>query len=93
VTLILLVLLGVAILVVVALVLAFNEDGLQDEPPDYGDLGLPDRRLDADDIPRLRFRIGLRGYRMEDVDAALDRVAQSMRDPGPIQDPAPPADR
>jgi DivIVA domain-containing protein len=86
VTLILLVLLGVAILVAVALVLAFNEDGLQDEPPDYGDLGLPDRLLDADDIPRLRFRIGLRGYRMEDVDAALDRVAQSMRDTEPRAD-------
>jgi DivIVA domain-containing protein len=86
VTLILLVLLGVAILVAVALVLAFNEDGLQDDPPDYGDLGLPDRLLDADDIPRLRFRIGLRGYRMEDVDAALDRVAQSMRDAEPHVD-------
>jgi DivIVA domain-containing protein len=93
VTLILLVLLGVAILVVVALVLAFYEDGLQDEPPDYGDLGLPDRLLDAEDIPRLRFRIGLRGYRMEDVDAALDRVAQSMRDAASTPDPGPRADR
>lgn len=85
-TLILLVLLGVAILVVVALVLAFNEDGLHDEPIDHGDLGLPDRLLNADDIHRLRFRIGLRGYRMEDVDAAMDRLAESMRDAEPPTD-------
>jgi DivIVA domain-containing protein len=73
------VLVGVVILVAVALALAYNDDGLHDETPDHGDLGLPDRPLTADDISGLRFRVGMRGYRMEDVDAALDRIAQSMR--------------
>jgi DivIVA domain-containing protein len=77
--LIVVVLLGVAILTGVALVLASRDDGLNEEPVDHGDLGLPDRPLTADDISSLRFRVGLRGYRMEDVDAALDQIAASMR--------------
>jgi DivIVA domain-containing protein len=83
VTLIVLVLVGVAVLIGVALVLSFKDDGLPDETIDHGDFGIPDRPLTPDDIPRLRFRIGWRGYRMEDVDAALDRVAESMRREAP----------
>jgi len=79
VVLIIFVLVGVAVLIGVALVLSFNDEVLPDETVDHGDFGLPDRPLTSDDIPRLRFRVGLRGYRMEDVDAALDRVAESMR--------------
>lgn len=71
----------VALLIVVggALVLMIPSDGLSEEPVDHVDLGLPDRPLRADDIARLRFRTGLRGYRMEDVDAALDRIAEALR--------------
>jgi DivIVA domain-containing protein len=72
------VLVGVVLLVGVALVLAFHDEGLPDEAVDHGDLGLPDRPLTAADLSGLRFRVGLRGYRMEDVDAALDRIAQSL---------------
>jgi DivIVA domain-containing protein len=72
------VLVGIVLLVGFALVLAFHDDGLPDETVDHGDLGLPDRPLTAADVAGLRFRVGLRGYRMEDVDAALDRIAQSM---------------
>jgi DivIVA domain-containing protein len=86
VTLIVLVLVGIAVLLGVAGYLARNDDGLHEEATDHRDLGLPDRQLRAEDIGTLRFRTGLRGYRMEDVDLALDQIAQSMRDardPGP----------
>jgi len=77
--LIVLVLLGIIILIGVALALTLNDRGLSEETVDHGDLGLPDRRLTADDIAGLRFRTSARGYRMEDVDNALERIAESMR--------------
>jgi DivIVA domain-containing protein len=52
---------------------------MDDAPIDHGDLGLPDRMLTPDDVGNLRFRTGLRGYRMEDVDAALAKIAEAMR--------------
>lgn len=38
----------------------------------------PDRPLDRSDLDRLRFPLALRGYRMEDVDDALNRVAAEL---------------
>jgi DivIVA domain-containing protein len=73
------VLVGVIVLVGVALVLTLHDDGVRNEAEDHGDLGLPDRLLTADDIPALRFRTGARGYRMQDVDAALEQIAVSLR--------------
>lgn len=73
---------GLVILVAVALVLSLSDDGLKREEVDHLDLGIPDRRLSADDIAGLRFRTAVRGYRMEDVDRALHRIAESMREPG-----------
>jgi DivIVA domain-containing protein len=83
VVLIVVVLAGVIVLLGFALMLSLNDDGLPDEVVDHGDLGMPDRQLSADDVAGLRFRTGFRGYRMEDVDAALARLAQSMRANGP----------
>jgi DivIVA domain-containing protein len=77
--LIVVVLVGVVILLAAALVLSFTDGGLREEPVDHVDLGLPDRTLTADDIAGLRFRVCVRGYRMQDVDAALDRLAQALR--------------
>jgi DivIVA domain-containing protein len=74
---IVIVLVGVVLLIGVALMLSLSDGGLHDEPVDHRDLGLPDRPLTLDDIAGLRFRTGLRGYRMEDVDAALDRIQQA----------------
>jgi DivIVA domain-containing protein len=74
------VLVGVIVLVGIALILALHDEEPRGDQVDHGDLGLPDRTLTADDIPALRFRIGLRGYRMEDVDVALNRVAEALRD-------------
>jgi DivIVA domain-containing protein len=34
--------------------------------------------LRSDDISRLRFRVGLRGYRMADVDAALEAAQLAL---------------
>ncbi len=74
------VLVGIAILGGVAVVLSLVDRGLEDEPVDHPDLGVPDRPLTSADVPGLRFRVGWRGYRMDDVDTALERLAQSLRD-------------
>src|SRR3954466_8693723 len=63
---------GVVVLLALAFVLSRDSAAIEDEPVDSVDSGLPaDRLLRSDDIPRLRFRVGLRGYRMSDVAAAL----------------------
>lgn len=85
------VVIGVAILTGLAVMLAMTDRGLADEPVDRMDDGLPDGLLRAADLPGLRFRIGLRGYRMDDVDAALERIHASMRaveDPDGAESPA-----
>lgn len=85
---------GIVVLLGLALVLARNLPVFDDEPEDVADNGLPaDRLLRSDDIPRLRFRVGLRGYRMTDVDAAFDAVqralaaAEGRSEPGAEQPP------
>jgi DivIVA domain-containing protein len=72
------VLIGVALLTGFAIVLALTDSPMSDEAVDRIDAGLPDRPLTSADIPRLRFRVGLRGYRMDDVDAALQRIQQGL---------------
>lgn len=37
-----------------------------------------DRPLVADDLRRVRFSLALRGYRMSEVDALLDRLAREL---------------
>lgn len=70
---------GVAVLLVLAFVLSRDVDVLDDEPEDAADSGIPaDRLLRSDDIPRLRFRVSLRGYRMADVDAALEAAQRAL---------------
>jgi DivIVA domain-containing protein len=49
--------------------------------PDRPDLRLPrDRPVGKEDIDRLRFSVGLRGYRMQEVDQVLDRLADELAD-------------
>ena len=70
---------GVVVLLALAFLLSRDVPVLDDEPDDAKDTGLPtDRLLRSDDIARLRFRVGLRGYRMSDVDAALEAVQRSL---------------
>ena len=56
-------------------------------PPAYDDrpdLVLPEGRpLGAGDLRRVRFPLALRGYRMSDVDALLDRLATEFEDRAP----------
>jgi DivIVA domain-containing protein len=44
--------------------------------------------LGADDLRRVRFSIALRGYRMSEVDALLDRLAGQLEAP-PVSDERP----
>jgi DivIVA domain-containing protein len=87
VALIVAVLVGIALLGGVAIALSILDHGLENEPVDHPDLGVPERPLTAADVPGLRFRVGWRGYRMDDVDAAMDRLAQSLRDAEARTDP------
>jgi len=47
--------------------------------PDRPDVALPyDRPLRAGDLESVRFSVGFRGYRMDDVDDVFDRVASEL---------------
>jgi DivIVA domain-containing protein len=39
---------------------------------------LPDNKITADDVRTVRFAMALRGYRMSDVDWALERMAEEL---------------
>lgn len=90
---VLVVVVAVGILVGVALLASGRFATLDDEPVDTADLGLPEGRLlRSDDIPRLRLRTvagirgAVRGYRMSDVDAAMQQVCEALRaaEEGPV---------
>lgn len=70
-----------AVLFVASLVATRDGELLVDAPRDRPDPGLPTgRALRAGDLDRVRFPMALRGYRMADVDALLDRLAAELRD-------------
>lgn len=70
---------GVVLLLGLAWALSRGAETLPDEPDDSPDVGLPEGRLlRSDDIDRLRFRVGFRGYRMSDVDAALEAARLAL---------------
>jgi len=60
--------------------LAIGGGGHMSEPvPDRPDLALPDDSLLArSDVDRVRFSVGARGYRMDEVDDVLDRLAHEI---------------
>lgn len=72
------VLLGLAVLAVIALVAAGRGDALLAVRPDRPPLDLPPRPLTGADLTELRFAVGMRGYRMDEVDAVLDRVGDEL---------------
>jgi DivIVA domain-containing protein len=73
------VVIGALVLIGFAVVLSLLGDTLEPEAPDSPDLGLPtDRPLTSADVPRLKFRTGLRGYRMADVDAAFAGLSEAL---------------
>ena len=97
-------LLGVlAVLFLAAAVATRGGAELAEAPPDAADLALPDGPLRSSDVEALRFPLAVRGYRMAEVDAALERLADELaaRDrlladlaeqldgpTGPLEDPA-----
>ena len=69
-----------AVLLVAGLVATREGEVLRDAPPDRADPDLPDDGpLRAGDLERVRFGMALRGYRMAEVDALLDRLAAELR--------------
>lgn len=70
----------VAILFAAGAIITHDGSILKDAPADGPDLRLPSGQLQPEDIPQLRFGMGLRGYRMEEVDEALDRVQRELTD-------------
>ena len=83
--------------------IAVGGGGHMSEPvPDRPDLALPENGLlDRDHIDRVRFSVGVRGYRMDEVDDVLDRLAHEIevrehriaqlegREPGQDEDAGP----
>jgi DivIVA domain-containing protein len=73
------VVLGIAVLAVVAVVAAGRGGGLDPAEPDRPDVVLPvDRPVSRPDVDAVRFSVGLRGYRMDEVDDVLDRIAADL---------------
>ena len=70
------VLVGILVIAAVALLAVGRLGELPDVEGDRAPLALPDDRpLDGDDVDGVRFAVGLRGYRMDEVDDVLDRLA------------------
>jgi DivIVA domain-containing protein len=73
------VVLGIGVLAVVAVVAAGRGGGLDPAEPDRPDVALPvDRLVSRPDVDAVRFSVGLRGYRMDEVDDVLDRIAADL---------------
>ena len=67
---------AIAVIAVVALLAVGRLGELPDVEGDRAPLALPDDRpLDGDDVDGVRFAVGLRGYRMDEVDDVLDRLS------------------
>lgn len=63
----------------IAWVAAGRGGGVVDAVPDRPDVALPDdRQLAKADIDAARFTVGWRGYRMDEVDQVLDRLAAEI---------------
>lgn len=72
--------LGVCLALFAAAVVAVREDEvLAPAERDRADLALPAGPVQAADLQRVRFAMTLRGYRMQEVDEVLDRLADELR--------------
>jgi DivIVA domain-containing protein len=92
----------------VAVLAAGRDDSMSEAYEDRPDRTIPaGRALTSEDLQRVRFSSALRGYRMDEVDALIDRMAADLvareaderasaldlEDPStPADDPTPPAD-
>jgi DivIVA domain-containing protein len=70
------VLAGLVVVTTVALLAVGRLGELPDTEPDRAPVVLPDDRpLHRADVDSVRFAVGVRGYRMDEVDDVLDRLA------------------
>ena len=70
---------AIAVIAVVALLAVGRLGELADVEGDRAPLALPDDRpLDGQDVDGVKFAVGLRGYRMDEVDDVLDRLAAEV---------------
>ena len=75
------VLVGIVAIAAVALLAVGRLGELPDTEPDRAPLALPeDRPLAKADVDDVRFAVGMRGYRMDEVDDVLDRLADEVAD-------------
>ncbi len=82
----------VAIIGAIAVVAAGRGGSMADVYDDRPDASLPSGRpLTADDLRKLRLNTGVRGYRMDEVDALLDRLQAEMlsRETDEVRDVSP----
>lgn len=70
--LVVLVVLGAALVLVGRWDASLGDSGRPERPP------LPPQPWRAEDVASMKFRVGLRGYRMEDVDAMLRQLAAQL---------------
>jgi DivIVA domain-containing protein len=75
---------GVAVVAVLAFFVAGRVPGLGPNELDQRPAKLPDGPISAGDIRQVEFQVVLRGYRMDQVDAACERLAEeaARRDAG-----------
>ena len=70
---------AIAVVAVVALIAVGRLGELPEAEPDRTPLALPvDRPMDRADVDGVRFAVGMRGYRMDEVDDVLDRLAAEV---------------
>jgi DivIVA domain-containing protein len=77
---ILLLLAALAVIAGIALVAAGLGASMPEPDPDRRPYGLlpAGQQVHGDDVERLRFSLGFRGYRMDEVDAVLDRLTAEL---------------
>ena len=75
---------AIVVITVIALLAVGKLGELPDTTSDRAPLALPDDRvLTNTDVDSLRFNVGARGYRMDEVDVVLDRLLPSLPFPFP----------
>ena len=77
----------------IAVVAAGRGTPLAQEYDDRPDVTVPAGPLVGDDLRRVRFSLALRGYRMSEVDALLDRLAAQLEQDAPPERRADGAER
>ncbi len=71
-------LVGIVVVIVIALLAVGRFGELPAPSHDRPPLDLPDGAIEPRDIDAVRFAVGVRGYRMDEVDEVLDRVADDL---------------